>query len=86
MSTSATILRADRLAEALTALPEGGVTVFPLWPRAGVAAKRVIVQARRGRRAPLQMLPGLVLHAAEGRYTPEADAVLREGASLPYFA
>ena len=84
--TFTAILRADRLAEALTALPEGGVTVFPLWPRAGVAAKRVIVQARRGRRAPLQMLPGLVLHAAEGRYTPEADAVLREGASLPYFA
>ena len=28
----------------------------------------------------------LVLHAADGRYMPEADAVLREGAPLPYFA
>ena len=84
--TFTAILRADRLGEALAALPEGGVTVFPLWPRAGVAAKRLIIQVRQGSRAPLQILPGLVLHDADGHYTPEADAVLREGASLPYFA
>jgi len=80
--TFTTILRADRLAEALAALPDRGVVVFPLWPKAGVAAKRVILQARQSSRAPLQMLAGLVLHEADGRYTAEADAVLRGGGGL----
>jgi len=78
-----TILRADRLGEALAALPDRGVTVFPLWPKAGVAAKRVILQACQGSRTPVQMLAGLVLHEADGKYTAEADAVLRGGAALP---
>jgi tRNA1(Val) A37 N6-methylase TrmN6 len=80
--TFTAILRADRLGEALAALPERGVTVFPLWPRAGVAAKRVIVQARQGSRAPLVVAAGLVLHRDDGSYTPEADAVLRDGVGL----
>jgi tRNA1(Val) A37 N6-methylase TrmN6 len=58
-------------------LPATGVSVFPLHPRAGEAAKRVVVQVRKGSRAPLAMLHGLVLHAADGSYTTEADAVLR---------
>ena len=76
------ILRADRLGEALAALPPCGVNILPLWPRAGMAAKRVILQARKGSRAPQALLPGLALHDAEGRYTPEAEAILRGGASL----
>ena len=76
------ILRADRLGEALAVLPPRGVTVFPLWPRSHVEAKRVIVQVRTGARIPLQILPGLVLHEADGRYTKEADAVLKEGGAL----
>jgi tRNA1Val (adenine37-N6)-methyltransferase len=76
------ILRADRLGEALAALPSTGVRVFPLWPHAGEAAKRVIVQVRKGARAPLELLGGLVLHRSDGSYTDEADAVLRGGAGL----
>jgi len=76
------ILRADRLSEALAALPERGTVILPLWPRAGEAAKRVIVQSRKGGRAPLVLLPGLVLHEAGGDYTPEADAILRGRAGL----
>jgi tRNA1(Val) A37 N6-methylase TrmN6 len=81
--TFTAIIRADRLAEALARLPERGVTIFPLWPRAGEPAKRVILQARKGSRADAVLAPGLVLHDAEGRYTREADAVLRDGAALP---
>ena len=81
--TFTTIIRADRLGEALAALPATGIAVFPLWPRAGEQAKRVIVQATKGARAPLALLGGLVLHEADGRYTREADAVLRDGAALP---
>jgi tRNA1(Val) A37 N6-methylase TrmN6 len=76
------ILRADRLGEALAVLPPRGVTVFPLWPRRDVQAKRVIVQVRTGARTPLQILPGLVLHEADRRYTEKADAVLRDGKAL----
>jgi tRNA1Val (adenine37-N6)-methyltransferase len=76
------ILRADRLNQALAALPEKGVAAFPLWPRAGEAPKRVIVQARKGSGAPFALLPGLVLHQADGSWTAEADDVLRRGNAL----
>jgi len=74
-----TILRADRLNEALAALPEKGVTVLPLWPKAGESAKRVIVQVRKGSNASFTLLPGLVLHQVNGAWTSEADDVLRRG-------
>ena len=80
--TFTAVLRADRLGEALAALPERGLAILPLWPKAGEAAKRVIVQCRKGARAPLALLPGLVLHEADGRYTPGADAILRGRAAL----
>jgi tRNA1(Val) A37 N6-methylase TrmN6 len=75
--------RADRLDEILALLrgEAGGIVVFPLWPRAGAPAKRVIVRARRGIRTPLTLASGLVLHGEGGAYTAEADAVLR-GAAL----
>jgi tRNA1(Val) A37 N6-methylase TrmN6 len=76
------ILRADRLDEALAALPRGGVSMYPLWPRAGESAKRVILLVRKGSATPIKLLPGLILHAASGDYTPEADAVLRCGEAL----
>jgi tRNA1(Val) A37 N6-methylase TrmN6 len=75
--TFTVILRADRLNEALRALPEQSVRVFPLWPKANEPAKRVLVQVHQSKRTPFALLPGLVLHQADGRYTPDADAILR---------
>jgi len=80
--TFTAILRTDRLGEGLAALPQRGIRVFPLRPRADAPAKRIIVQVRNGSRAPLQILRGLVLHESDGRYTEEADAVLRDGDAL----
>jgi tRNA1(Val) A37 N6-methylase TrmN6 len=80
--TFTAILRADRLTEALSALGERGVSVFPLWPRAGEAAKRVLVRAVKGSRAPFALLPGLVLHGEGNKYTHAANAILRDGAAL----
>jgi tRNA1Val (adenine37-N6)-methyltransferase len=77
-----TILRADRLNQALAALPERGLCAFPLWPRQGEAPKRVIVQARKGSNAPFALLPGLVLHQEDGAWTAAAEAVLRRGNAL----
>ena len=76
------ILRADRLNEALAALPLTGVSALPLWPKAGEPARRVLVQARKGSRAAFCLLPGIVLHTNSGAYTPEADAILRGQAAL----
>lgn len=76
------ILPAERLGEALAVLPGGGVTVFALWPRAGVAAKRVILQVRIGAKSPLTLQAGLVLHTADGHFTAEAEGILRHGAGL----
>jgi tRNA1Val (adenine37-N6)-methyltransferase len=76
------ILRADRLNEALAALPLTGVSVLPLWPRAGEFAKRVLVQAHKGSHAAFRLLPGLILHDDSGAYTPQADAILRGQAAL----
>ena len=74
--------RADRLDAIVSLLhgKAGELTILPLWPKAGKPAKRVIVRARKGTGAAL--LPGLVLHEADGRYTAAAEAVLRDGAAL----
>lgn len=82
--TLTAIQRADRLDDVLAALAgrAGSIVVFPLWPRDGAAAKRVLVRARPGRRAPLVLAHGMVLHRADGRYTEAAEAILRDGAAL----
>ena len=54
-----------------------GIAVLPLWPRDGEEAKRVIVQTRKGVRSPARILPGLVIHEADGSYTEAAAAVLK---------
>ncbi len=78
------VQRADRLADLLAAFGSeaGDIVVFPLWPRAGVAAKRVIVRARKGVRTPMTLAAGLVLHEGERSYTQAADAILRDGRAL----
>lgn len=76
------IIRADRLGEALKILPQHGIAIFPVWPKAGEPAKRAIAQVRRNSGAAAALLAGLVLHEEDGRYTRAAEAVLRDGASL----
>ena len=79
------ILPAARFADGLAALRDAGFgspAMLPLWPRAGIAAKRVLLAARMGGRGPGRVLPGLTLHDTHGA-TPEADAILRDGAALP---
>lgn len=80
--TFTTIIRADRMRDAIADLPHRGVVVFPLWPKPVEPAKRVIIQARKASRAQSVILPGLVLHDDHGKYTPEAEAILRGGAPL----
>jgi len=60
----------------------GDVAVFPLFPKRDEPATRIIVQAKKGSRAGISLLQGLVLHDEDGRYTDEAEAVLRNGEGL----
>lgn len=78
------IHRADRIGDILAACEGrfGATAIYPLWPKAGVEAKRVLVSAIKGRRTLPRLLPGLVLHRQDGTYTEAADAVLRDAAPL----
>ena len=80
----AVVHRADRITDLLAALSlhAGDIKVFPLWPRTGVSAKRVIVTARKGARGPAEILGGLVLHDDDGGFTRAAQEVLNEGQAL----
>lgn len=81
------IHRAAKLPVVMAALEGrlGGVEVLPIRPSADAAAKRVLVRARKGSRAPLRLFKGLDLHDASGaKHTPEAEAVLRGDALLAW--
>lgn len=76
--------RADVLGGLLEGLSPrlGALIVWPLWPREGQPAKRVIVQGVKGSKAPLTLGPGLVLHTDDHTFTPEAAAILRQAGPL----
>jgi tRNA1(Val) A37 N6-methylase TrmN6 len=83
------IHRAHRLGDILAALEGrlGGVEVFPIRPFADAKARRVIVRAWKGSRAPLKLFAGLDLHPgenSEGKYSPQAEAILRGEASIAF--
>lgn len=77
------IHRAETLGKILTAMNGkfGDIRVAPLFARTGTAASRVIVQGVKGSRAPMQLLPGLILHEDSSAFTADAEAVLRDGAA-----
>jgi tRNA1(Val) A37 N6-methylase TrmN6 len=78
------IYRADGLVDVLAALDRGfgDLAVLPVYPKHGAPAIRILVRAVKGARAPLALLPGLVLNGPDDRPTAEAEAVLRTGADL----
>lgn len=88
-ATLTLIQRAQRLPEILSALEGrlGGARVYPIRPYGGAEARRVIVQAHKGSRAPLKLFAGLDLHPAHesrDKYTSEAEAILRGVAHIEF--
>ncbi|MDQ1153363.1 tRNA1(Val) (adenine(37)-N6)-methyltransferase [Brevundimonas sp. SORGH_AS_0993] len=74
------IHRADRLADILRLMGEkaGSFVVRPIHPFADEPAKRILVQAVKTGRAPLRLLPPLILHdRSDGKHTQKAEAILR---------
>ena len=79
------IHRADRLADILGLLGDkaGSFAILPIQPFADQPAKRVLVRAIKRGRAPLVLMPAMVLHDRSGaKHTAEAEAILRGGAEL----
>ena len=74
--------------EALPALLEGcagrlgAMVVRPILARRDGDAVRILLGGTKGSRAPLRIAPALVLHEADGSFTPEAEAVHRGEAVL----
>ena len=81
------IHRSDRLADILGLLAPkaGSFQIRPVHPFADEPAKRVLVRAVKTGKAPLRLLPPLILHGRLGdKHTPEADAILRGEAALDW--
>jgi tRNA1(Val) A37 N6-methylase TrmN6 len=72
------IHRADRAGEVADLFRANGLAsvVLPLGP------KRVLVQGRRTGAGSVTYMSGLDLHEADGRFTPQADKILRDGQAL----
>ena len=79
------IHRGDRVSELLGELRKaaGDLRILPVHARQYDAARRVIVDAGKGRRTPDTLLPALVMHDVDGFYTTAAQAVLRDADALP---
>lgn len=88
--TITVIHRADRLADLLTLLGDkaGSFQIRPVHPFADAPAKRVLIRAVKTGKAPLRMLPALVLHDRDGgeKHRPEAEAILRGEVGLGWLA
>lgn len=75
------IHRADMVQKIILAMGKrfGALQIVPLWPRAGAPAKRVIIRGFKHKKTPANIHPGIVLHKADGSYTEDAEAILRQG-------
>lgn len=80
------IHRADALVQCLESVASrlGGLAVLPVQPREGEAAVRILLRGVKGSKAPLALLPPLVLHAVNGAFTPLAEAIHRGESGLPW--
>jgi tRNA1Val (adenine37-N6)-methyltransferase len=77
------IHRAERLPDILEAFKgrAGDIGVCPVRPRSGEIAKRVIVSAQKGSRAPMRLLAGIDMHPDKGagRFSPAYEAICNGG-------
>jgi tRNA1(Val) A37 N6-methylase TrmN6 len=79
--TATLVHRPESLGKLLAAMEPrfGDIRVAPLYAREGTAASRILVQGVKGSKAPMQLLPGLILHRADNTFTAEAEQILRDG-------
>lgn len=86
------IQRADRVPDLTSAMAKhlGSLELLPLTPRAGRAARLVLMRGRKGGRAAFRLHAGWCLHEGPAHetdgadYTPVTMAVLKDAAALPF--
>ena len=80
------IHRADALPQLLGALDRrvGAITVLPIQTRIGADARRILVRAIKGSRAPFAIAPALCLQDERGAFTPALQAINRGEAALAW--
>ncbi len=78
------ITRPERLQEIIVACEGrfGFLTLLPIHPHEGDPAIRLLIRGTKGSKAPLSILPGLVLHGPDGRFTPFVEKLHAGEASL----
>jgi len=78
------IHRADRTAECLRGVEKwlGGLELRFVHPSADRPAIRLLLSGTKGSRAPLTILPPLVLNGPDGKFTPQAEALHRGETTL----
>lgn len=76
--------RADRIDEILTYFQGklGNIILYPLWPGNGNPAKRVIIRGTKNANGALKLMPGMILHGPNGKFTKEADDILRHALAI----
>lgn len=81
------IHRADRLGEILAITQPWGwqISVLPLLPKSGHAAKRIIIRAQNCP-GDLTLCAPLVMHRDDGQYMPMVERVLRTPTALDFAA
>ena len=78
------IHRPDSLPELLRLLKGrfGALKIVPVYSDPQSPAIRILVQGTKGSRAPMSLLPGLMLRSKEGRNSKNVEAILRDGEAL----
>ena len=64
----------------------GALALLPVHAFAGAGAHRLLISGVKGSKAPLRIAPALILHQADGRLTPDADAIHRGQAPIDWGA
>lgn len=82
------ILKTSQLQEALVAFSHkfGHIEAWPLVTSREHARppKRILVRARKGTKGPLVLHQAYFIHERKGDYTPQTNAILREGEALSW--
>ena len=60
----------------------GKIRLTPLWPKAGVMPKRVIIQATMNSKAPFELCTGFVLHNDDDTRPEKIERIMRDAEPL----
>ncbi len=80
------IHRPDALGDLLAALEGrfGALRIYPLFPSEEGTAERILIRGVKGSRKDTAIMRGVILHRPDGKYTDEAEQILRHAAALNF--